>query len=47
MVDFRFYDRTWDPFLKSKIFFFLKFNLLVQFFGVEFTGNYHAVGIIT
>ena len=28
-------------------FFFSKFNLLVYFFGVKFTGNYYAVGIIT
>ena len=28
-------------------FFFSKFNLLVQFFGVKFTGDYHVVGIIT
>ena len=28
-------------------FFFSKFNLLVFFFRVKFTGNYHAVGIIT
>ena len=30
-----------------EIFFFLKFNLLVLFFGVTFTGNYHVIGIIT
>ena len=28
-------------------FFFSKFNLLVQFFGVKFTGDYHVLGIIT
>ena len=28
-------------------FFFSQFNLLVQFFGVKFTGNWHVVGIIT
>ena len=26
----------------NRQFFFLKFNLLVQFFGVKFTGNYHV-----
>ena len=28
-------------------FFFSKFNVLVQFFGVKFTGHYHVAGIIT
>ena len=27
--------------------FFSKFNLLVPFCGVKFTGNYHVIGIIT
>ena len=36
---FRFWGRTWNPFREWKIFFFSKFNLLVQFFGVKFTGN--------
>ena len=31
----------------NRNFFFSKFNLLVYFFGVKFTGNYRAVGIIT
>ena len=28
-------------------FFFSNFNLLVQFFVVQFTGDYHVAGIIT
>ena len=35
------------PLSEIENFFFSKFNLLVYFFGVKFTGNYHAVGIIT
>ena len=28
-------------------FFFIKFILVLQFFGVTFTGNYYVVGIIS
>ena len=35
------------PLSGIEIFFFSKFNLLVQFFGVKFTENYHVIGIIT
>ena len=28
-------------------FFFSNLNLLVQFFRIKFTGNYHVVGFIT
>ena len=31
----------------NRNFFFSKFKLLVPFFGVKFTGNYHGVGFIT
>ena len=34
------------PLLEIDFFFFSKFNLLVYFFGVKFTGNYHVLGII-
>ena len=30
----------------NRQFFLSKFNFLVQFFGVEFTGNYNGVGFI-
>ena len=39
--------RNLKPLSGMENFFFFKFNLLVQFFGVKFTGNYHVVGIIT
>ena len=32
--------------LKIENFFFSKFNLILDFFGVKFTGNYYVVGII-
>ena len=32
--------------LGTENFFFIKFNLVLQFFGVKFTGNYYVVGII-
>ena len=35
------------PFPGIDNFFFSKFNLLIQFFGEKFAGNYHVVGIIT
>ena len=34
------------PHLGIEKFFSSKFNLLLQFFGVKFTGNYYVVGII-
>ena len=42
----RFPILTLNPFRESKFFFFSKFNLLVSFFGVKYTGNYHVVRII-
>ena len=41
----RYWDRTWDPFWESKIF-SNEFTVVLHFFGVKFTGNYYAVGII-
>ena len=35
------------PLLGIEIFLFIKFNLVLQFFGVKFTGNYYVVGIIS
>ena len=35
------------PLLGIEIFFFIKFNLVLQFFGVKFTGNYYVVEIIS
>ena len=32
--------------LRIENFFFSKFSLVVDFFGVKFTGNYYVVGII-
>ena len=46
MVVFRFETEPETPF-GNEIFLFSKFNLLVYFFGVKFSGNYRAVGIIT
>ena len=42
MVVCRFRGQTCDPFRGSKIIFFSIFHLLVQFFGVKFTGTYHV-----
>ena len=35
------------PLLGIENFFSIKFNLVLQFFGVELTGNYYVVGIIS
>ena len=43
---YSFWDRTWEPFWESKIFFFSKFDLVLQFFWVKLTGNYYVVEII-
>ena len=33
--------------LRIEIFFIIKFNLLLHFLGVKFTGNYYTVAVIT
>ena len=40
-----FETETETPF-GNRNFFFSKFNLLVEYYGVKLTGNYHVVGII-
>ena len=36
-----------DPLLGIENFFFIKFNLVLYFFRVKFTGNYYVVAIIS
>ena len=47
MVVFAILRPNLRPLSGIDIFVLSKFNLLVPFFGVKFTGNYHVVGIIT
>ena len=47
MVVFAILRPNLRPLSGIDIFFFTKFNLLVPFSEVKFTGNYHVVGIIT
>ena len=46
MVVFAILGPNLRPLLENENFFFSKFNLVVDFFGVKFTGNYYVVGII-
>ena len=46
MVAFAISSPNLRPLSGVENFFSLKFNLLMQFFGVKFTGNYYVVGII-
>ena len=46
MVVFAILGPDLRPLLGIENFFFIKFNLVLQFFGVKFTGNYYVVKII-
>ena len=46
MVVFAILASNLRPLLKIENFFFSKFNLILDFFGVKFTGNYYVVRII-
>ena len=46
MVVFAILGLDLRPLLGIEIFFFIIFNLVLQFFGVKFTGNYYVVGKI-
>ena len=47
IVVFAIFGPVLRPVLGIENFFFIKFYLVLQFFGVNFTGNYHVVGIIS
>ena len=47
MVVFAILEPDLRPLLGIEIFSFIKFNSVLQFFGVKFTGNYYVVGIIS
>ena len=46
MVVFAIFRPNLRPLLGIENFFFIKFYLILHFFGVEFTWNYYVVGII-
>ena len=47
MVVFAILGPDLRPLLGIENFFFIKFNLVLQFFGVKFIGNYFVVGLIS
>ena len=47
MVVFAILGLDLRPLLWFENFYFIKFNLVLHFLGVKFTGNYYVVGIIS
>ena len=47
MVVFAIFGPDLRPLLGVENSLFIKFNFVLQFFGVKFTGNYYVVGIIS